>query len=309
MRPTSCHQVHTVRFGVAIPYYEQYADLETVLAIATRAEGLGFDIVWFADHVALPASDRPRMGNRWFEILTLMAHVAAHVRSAGIGTDVLVVPHRHPVLAAKMLTTLDIVSRGRLIVGIGGGYVKGEFETLDAPFDERGAYTDECIRVWKALWGGGNVSFEGRYFSFSDATAEPTPIQKPHPPIWVGNRGPRVLRRVVELGDGWHPIGLSLLELESSVARLRELWTQAGRAGAPTLSYSGLGGTIAEAPAPQEKRRPLTGAVEQVIGDIEAMKRLGFESVLFRFGVRDGTPQTVIEQMELCASAVLPSVR
>ena len=86
MRPTSRYQVHTVRFGVAVPYYEQYADLETVLAIATKAEGLGFDIVWFADHVALPASDRPRMGNRWFEILTLMSHVAAHVHSAGIGT-------------------------------------------------------------------------------------------------------------------------------------------------------------------------------------------------------------------------------
>ncbi len=295
--------------GVAVPYYEQYASLEAVVRFATRAEAVGFDVVWFADHVALPGRDRARMGNRWFEIVTLMAHVAAHVRRARLGTDVIVAPYRHPVLAAKMLATLDIVCQGRLIIGVGGGYVKEEFEALGVPFEARGAYTDECIRVWKAMWASGNASFQGRFFRFSDVTSEPKPIQQPHPPIWAGNRGPRVLRRVAELGDGWHPVGASFLDLEQGITQLRSLWTKAGRAGQPALSYSGLFGLVTRDASRDERRLPLTGGVGQVIDDLRRLKALGFASALFRIGVHEGTPQTMLDQLDLIAGAVLPKVR
>ncbi len=166
--------------------------------------------------------------------------------------------------------------------------------------------------MWKALWRGGNVSYQGKHFSFTDVLAEPTPVQKPHPPIWVGSAGPRVLRRVVELGDGWHPIGmpdLSFARLEASIARLDELRQRMGRRDRPVLSYSGLFGSITKDPLPQEGRQLLSGSVDQVADDLRRFKEMGFGSVLFRFGVQDGTPQTVLDQMELCADAVLPRVR
>ena len=163
-----------MKIGVAVPYYEQYAEYDTVLSVATQAEDLGFDVVWFADHVALPDYDVPRMGGRWFEVLTLMSNVAAHAKTIGLGTDVLVLPHRNPILSAKMLTTLDIVSGGRLIIGVGGGYVPEEIEALGVPYKDRGAFTDECIRVWKGLWGPGNANFQGRFLGFTGPTPAPS---------------------------------------------------------------------------------------------------------------------------------------
>jgi probable F420-dependent oxidoreductase len=295
--------------GIAVPYYEQYASYDFVVRFSKRADELGFDVIWYADHVALPAYDRPRMGGRWFEMLTLMAHASAHVRRAKIGTDVLVAPYRHPVLAAKALATLDIVSQGRLIIGVGGGYVKEEFEALGAPYAERGPYTDECIRVWKTLWAQGNAAFRGRWFKFSDVLAEPKPVQQPHPPIWIGNRGPRVLRRVAALGDGWHPVGAYFPELEAGIPKLHALWKQAGRAGQPTLSYSGLFGLVTREPSSDPKRLLLTGGIQQVIDDLERLKRMGFASALFRIGVKEARPQDMLAQLEIIASQVLPKVR
>lgn len=298
-----------MKIGVAVPYYEQYADYGTVLSIAAQAEELGFDVVWFADHVALPGYDVPRMGGRWFEVLTLMSNLAAHVKTIGLGTDVLVLPHRNPILSAKMLTTLDIVSAGRLIIGVGGGYVPEEIEALGTPYRERGAFTDECLRVWKELWGPGNANFQGRFLSFSDITADPKPVQQPHPPIWVGNRGPRVLRRVAELGDGWHPVGLTFEELEDGLSKLRALWRENGRSVEPALCFSGLYGSVGDDAAPEKRKGLLTGSVSQVIEDLERLKAMGCVSVIFRLGIQEGTPERVSQQMKLIAERILPKVR
>jgi probable F420-dependent oxidoreductase len=248
------------------------------------------------------------MGARWFETLTLMSSIAARVERVRLGTDVLVAPYRHPVLAAKMLATLDIVSGGRLIIGVGGGYVKEEFETLGAPYFLRGAYTDECIRAWKAMWGEGRASFEGRFFSFQDVTNEPKPVQRPHPPLWIGNAGPRVLRRVAELGDGWHPIGLPFDRLEAGIARLQAICDRIGRRQMPSLSYSGLFGLVTERRQDEGRRAPLMGEVGQVVDDLHRFKNLGFDSVLFRPGVKDGTTELTLEQLDLIAKKVLPKV-
>ncbi|MBI3744104.1 MAG: LLM class F420-dependent oxidoreductase [Chloroflexi bacterium] len=294
--------------GVAVPYYEQYAHYETVVAFSRRAEALGFDALWFADHVALPGYDVPRMGGRWFEMLTLMSNVAALVPRIRLGTDVLVAPYRHPVLAAKMLTTLDIVSGGRLIIGVGGGYVKEEFEALGAPYFLRGNYTDECIRVWKAMWGDGRAAFDGRFFSFEDIVNDPKPVQRPHPPIWIGNAGPRVLRRVAELGDGWHPVGLDFERIDEGIKRLHAFCDRLGRRQVPSLSYSGLFGLVTERAIEGDRRGPLQGELGQVIEDVQRFKELGFDSILFRIGVQDGTPDLMLKQLDLISKRILPKV-
>jgi probable F420-dependent oxidoreductase len=307
--PCRGRQRGIVRVGVAVPYYEQYASFEAAMSFALRAEELGFDILWFADHVALPGHDVPRMGGRWFEMITLMSHVSARAQRIGLGTDVLVAPYRHPILAARMLSTLDIVSGGRLIVGVGGGYVEEEFRALDLPFAERGSYTDECILVWKAMWTEQLASFQGRHFSFEDVTTEPHPVQSPHPPIWIGNASPPVLRRTARLGDGWHPCGLGFDALERCIETLERESERAGRSSPLTLSYSGLFGWITRDALPEGERLPLVGSVDQIHSDLHRFRGLGFDSVLFRFGTHDGTVDGVMEQLDLCAREILPAAR
>ena len=297
-----------MKIGVGVPTYDQYADPRLVVETAKRAEALGFDAIWCIDHVVIPGYDTKRIGSRHFELLTTLSHLCAHVHRVQIGTDVLVTPYRHPVVAAKMLATLDVLSGGRLIIGAGTGYIEEEFGALDVPYADRGRYTDECIRVWKAVWSGGNAAFQGKYFSFEDMAVDPQPVQQPHPPIWFGNRGARVFRRVLELGDGWHPVGLSFAQLEEDIGQMKRLAAAMRRDSLPTLSYSGLFGTITEEPQDEALRIPLSGDQEQVLADIRKLAALGFTSIVLRFGAFDGAPDLVQRQMELFARTVLPKL-
>jgi alkanesulfonate monooxygenase SsuD/methylene tetrahydromethanopterin reductase-like flavin-dependent oxidoreductase (luciferase family) len=209
-----------------------------------------------------------------------------------------------------MLATLDHVTGGKLIVGTGVGYIEKEFSELGAPFRERGAYTDECLRVWKALWAPGKASFQGRYFSFSETNFEPKPLQKPHPPLWVGSHAPPVLRRAVALADGWHPIYLGFPQYEAGVAMLKKLADESRRDRPLTLSYSGPYGWVKPEPDTSEKRLPLTGSPDQVLADIARFQSLGVTNLVFRPG---GAPalQTaqVCEQIEYIAKNVLSRVK
>ena len=311
-----------MQIGVSIPHYNQYADPESVRELAVLAESLGFDVIWFSEHLALPGYDVQRLGSVWPDALTTMAWVCAYVKRVMIGTDVIVGAVRHPVLSAKILATLDVISRGRLIVGVGSGDVKQEVEAFGVGFDERGSYTDECLKAWQELWSPGNGTFHGRHVRFDDLSCEPKPLQKPHPPIWVGDHAPAVLRRAVEIADGWHPFGLSLAALEQGIDELDRLCERAGRARRPTVSYSAAPGLVSrQADAavsvnrpsgghvhalPKTGRLPLSGTPSQVADDLQKMTALGVESALFRFGTMEGSPDSVREQMELIAEAVLP---
>jgi alkanesulfonate monooxygenase SsuD/methylene tetrahydromethanopterin reductase-like flavin-dependent oxidoreductase (luciferase family) len=226
-----------------------------------------------------------------------------------LGTDVLVVPYRHPIATGKALMTLDVVSDGRLVVGAGGGYLPHEFAAVGVPFAERGPYTDEAIAVWKAMWAQGPLRHQGRYVQVGDARAEPKPVQAGGPPVLVGNARPPVLRRAALVADGWHPIMQPLEALAAGVARVRALWHEAGRAGAPVFSYSGIFGHVTERPVDGADRPLLVGAPEQVIGDVAALAGLGFTSVVFRFGTADSSNAEVLDQVDLVAERVLPAVR
>jgi probable F420-dependent oxidoreductase len=140
---------------------------------------------------------------------------------ARLGASVFVLGHRHPVLMAKMLTTIDTLSNGRLICGVGVGWWKQEIEILGSPFDRRGRQADEMLRVFKELWTSDNPTVNGEFYRFSDVGFAPKPVQKPHPPIWVGGDSAGAFRRVVELGDGWHASGKTPAEMRDRIARLR----------------------------------------------------------------------------------------
>ncbi len=189
--------------------------------VAQAAEELGLYSVWVGDHLLFPAdvdytrsrypmtpSGRLAIDTQstMLEALTVLAALAGVTRQIKLGTSVLVLPYRHPVLTAKVLATLDALSTGRVIVGAGVGWLREEFDALgSASFEARGALTDEYLRIFKVLWAGGSPRFEGRWYHFEGFGFEPRPVQRPHPPIWIGGASDAALRRVARLGDGWHP--------------------------------------------------------------------------------------------------------
>jgi len=297
-----------LRLGITLPFGDHLSDYPSLLQMARTVEAAGFDTLWMADHLTGPS---PNGTHKWFDVITLLSNLCAHVPRLVVGTDILVVPHRHPVLTAKMLATLDHASGGKLIVGTGVGYIEKEFAELGVPFNERGAYTDECIQVWKAMWSPGRASFRGRYFQLEDTASEPKPLQQPHPPIWVGSAAPPVLRRTVALADGWHPIYLSLAQYEAGVATLKTLADKAGRTRPLTLSYSGPYAWVGAEPDKSEQRLPLSGNPEQVAADIERFIKLGVSNIVFRPGsmTQQRSVDEICAQIEFIARHVLPLLK
>jgi probable F420-dependent oxidoreductase len=182
-------------------------DVDTMIRIARTAEQAGLDSVWTGEHVVLPD---PRIApspsdpqTPFLDPIVALSHIAACTVSLRLGTGVIILPQRNPVVLAKELASLDVVSKGRLIFGLGAGYLEPEFRAIGAPFEQRGAVTDEAITVLKSLWTMEKPAHQGKFFSFADIDAQPRPLQKPYPPIVVGGMSRHAIRRAVRHGNGW----------------------------------------------------------------------------------------------------------
>jgi probable F420-dependent oxidoreductase len=244
-----------VKFGTALPQFGPKARdpgaAERIGAMARAADRLGYDVVWTAEHLVFPREIRtpyPYGGSfpydvddPIFDVATTLAWVAAQTTRVKLGSSVVVLPYHHPVALAKALATVDVLSGGRLLLGVAGGWLREEFELLGVPFEERGARTDEAIALLKHVWTSERIDFDGRFFSLRDATQAPKPLQKPHPPIWIGGDGTRALRRVGRLGDGWVAAPRSRAELAASIATIRREAERAGRDPAAIGVASGGG--------------------------------------------------------------------
>lgn len=218
---------------------------EQAQAVACRAEALGFDSVWVPEHVVFP----PRFGSRYpyaadgvppitpdspvLDPLMLLTHVAAATSRIRLGTNIYLVPLRHPLLAARAAVTLDILSGGRLTLGVGVGWLKEEFQALGVDFRTRGGRARECVRALRALWTEPEPRFHGRYFSFGPVKFEPKPVQKPCIPIVFGGETEAALARAAALGDGWYGVGHTPETARAQVQKLRALLERAGRARVP----------------------------------------------------------------------------
>ena len=206
-----------MEFGFYLPDNGPLATPDVIGAVAAHAEAAGFEILAVSDHVVMPKgidSTYPyEEDGQWpggmdcMETLTLMSFIAARTSRARILSSVLVLPYRAPILTAKMLATIDVLSGGRVIAGLGVGWMAEEFEALQSPpYRERGVVSDEYIDVFKSLWTSDAPAYNGTYCKFSDVVFEPKPVQKPHLPIWIGGESGPALRRTARVADAWYPI-------------------------------------------------------------------------------------------------------
>ena len=307
-----------IQFGVQVPHRGPMTDPECIRAIVSEAETLGYGVLIVSDHIVVPkdidskypyseGGDFPgQAGGECMEQLTLLAYVAAMSRKAKLLTSVMVVPHREPLLAAKSLATTDQLSGGRVIVGCGTGWLREEFEAIGAPhYTKRGEVTDDYIRIFKKVWTDDDAAHDSAYSSFSNITFKPKPIQTPHPPIWIGGESGRAHRRVVELGDGWYPIGAnpahpldSIERYKASRDRLRARAEQAGRDPSTiALGYNAPFHSQTEAEARDGGRLIMTGAAKDRAADISALKALGVTTVVVNVLAAD-LPSTLAAMRE-----------
>ena len=196
---------------------------EALAGLAQAAEIAGFDSIWAGEHHVLATSSTMiPPTSRYLNPVVALTYVAALTRTIRLGTGVLLLPQYQPLILAKELASLDVLSGGRLIVGIGVGWAEAEYEALGVPFHQRGAIADEYLAAMRAIWSEGTPAYHGRYVSFQDVVAYPHPLQQPTPPIVVGGRSPAALRRAVEQANGWYGYAMSLDETAALLAQLRE---------------------------------------------------------------------------------------
>jgi len=227
-----------MEFGVALPNFPFGAlpTKEHLLEVARTAEAEGYTSVWASDHL-LVGPDFPRYGTI-FECLSTLAWVAAKTERVRVGSSVLVLPMRHAVVAAKQAATIDNLTGGRLILGVGAGWNEGEFERLGAPFKSRGRVFDESLEVMRRLWTVETPSFSGEFYSFGDSLFFPKPAARRGPPLWIGGGSDKALRRAARLGDGWHADEVLPDDFRTKLETLRRYAGDAGRSVASSIRYT-----------------------------------------------------------------------
>jgi probable F420-dependent oxidoreductase len=303
-----------MQFGLSLPHFRQVASPGAIQRVAQRAEQLGYDGIWVSDHIVIPASAVDRFGGMFYEPLTVLGFAAACTSRIRLGTTVIILPYRNPVVTAKVLSTLDVLSGGRVTAGMAVGWTEDEFIALGVPFRERGAMSDEYIAAFKALWTQDVPTFQGRYVRFSDVAFEPKPVQKPHIPIWIGGNSKRAIRRAVALGDGWHPTRPLPEEVRSGAAYLREVCGQRGRdpnslviaVREPLKFYDGGEASV--------RRRPFFGSTQKIIDDIGQYRDAGVRyCMLDTFysapELEHETIDSMLGTIERFAADVMPKIR
>jgi probable F420-dependent oxidoreductase len=315
-----------MQIGFNLPISGPMAIPEAMARVAREGETIGFDYLTLTDHVALPDMRAPGYpysesgefyggapGYR-LEQLVATSWIAAKTDRIRLVLAVMVVPHRPAVLAAKMLASIDVLSGGRLVVGIGAGWLKAEFDAVvTPPFAERGAVTDEYLDAFRTLWTQERPRIDGRYVRMDGLVFDPKPVQKPHPPIWVGGESGPSMRRAARIGDAWYPIGSNnahlldtLPRLEAGIARLRRLVTEAGRDPARIgVVYRVKRHAQPMPPASDGNRRVFSGSIADVLADVRALKALGVMGLDFDFEM-DDADQAIREMRKFREEVMIP---
>ena len=315
-------------FGFSLPARGPLANRHCLQAMAERGEALGFTHLAVPDHIVVPLdieSKYPYSSTGAFpgqesgdclEQLAVMAFLAGITSRAMLLTSVMVVPHRGAVLSAKSFATIDQLSNGRVIAGCGVGWLEEEFVAIGAPpFPARGRVTDEYLEAFKILWTAREPRYAGEFVAFDNVSFLPQPVQKPHPPIWIGGESGPALRRTAKYGDAWFPIGANprhplntTARLEKATTRLRQLTEEAGREPRDvTLTYwANWPHDTGEVKLESGERHLFTGTSAQIVEDVQALQAMGFEHLLFNF--QRGELDRSLDSMQAFVDDVLTQI-
>jgi probable F420-dependent oxidoreductase len=286
-----------MKVGISLIVRGSDATQPNLTTMAKQAESWGFDSVWASDHLILPplaTSQYPGSATgqfpdtwlqRYFEPMAILNYVAGCTSRVRLGTSVLILPMRNPIEVAKEVAGADVLSQGRIMLGVGVGWFKEEFDVLKAPFQERGRRTDEYLQICKTLWTQEPATFQGRFYQFKDAHFGPKPVQRPHPPILIAGHSPAALRRVACLGDGWHPFALTPEAFKAVVPQFQAAVREAGRRPEDIEVSLKIRLRFGAGPDPQP---PLHGSPEQVIATVKQYQALGVQHLVLDF-----VPETV----------------
>ncbi len=278
-----------MRLGFALPQIRSWAGPAALARVATDAEGMGYDSVWVLERTLVPTSPRvPYAGGRplpdalriVLDPLECLSYVAALTSRVSLGTSVLNLPWYSPVLLARRLTTLDVLSNGRLTLSLGIGWAPEEYEAAGVPFEDRGKRFEETLRAIKTIWTENPVEFEGEYFTIPRSYIGPKPVQKPHPPIYIAGFTPAAFERVARLGDGWNPANLPPAATAERLAEIRAIAAQNGRDPADVGLLVRANTQVHESPLGTD-RPTFAGTPEQIASDVVAFQEIGASELLF----------------------------
>src|SRR5215510_710042 len=308
-------------FGLGVGIYGRLATRDHILELAALAEASGLESLWVADHVIFPVtltSAYPYSATGTFpldmtqepllEPLATMGVLVGATQRVRIGTAVLVMPYRHPVLLARMLVTLDVLSGGRMMLGAGVGWLAEEFAALGArPFAARGRVTDECIEIVKRLCQGGEVTFQGEHYQLDPIVSRPGSVQRPHPPILIGGTSNVALQRVARLGDGWVSTGLRPERLRARLSTLDKVCQAHGRRLADLSLNHKLFISVGEARTGADGSRDAgTGSQADILDDLRRLVELGYSRVIVRYRGNDAEEQR--RQLRIFIDNIIPKI-
>ena len=309
-----------MKFGLVVPSSGPNASRDILLTMAKLAQRLKFDSLWISDHVFIPYRYEPlypytpsgrfvaESTDNALEPLISLAYMAVLVDVPILGISVLVMPYRNPILTAKMLVTLDVLSQGKVILGAGVGWLREEFETLGASYEDRAGVTDEYIEIFKRLCTEERLSFQGKHYQFSNVSFYPRPVQRPHPSVWIGGYSMPAMRRAARLGDGWHPSNIHPDTLAEKLPVFRRLCEQAGRDPeniqlSTRINNMGFGSPGGDGDA---RPAPLSGSPQDMIDTIHRYEETGVSHIAL--GIRGPDLQGLVQNVERFASEVMRKI-
>ena len=309
-----------MNIGLSIP---RLPDAPGIRRFVQRAEELGFESVLAGDHLLLPTGgtnqypytadgsfSRPA-DEPFLETMTLLGYMAACTDTIKLGSTVIILPYRNPLVQAKMFASLDVLTGGRMICGVGVGWLEQEFDTLGVPYAERGPMSDEFLEIFRVLWTQANPEFHGKYYDIEGIQFYPKPVQQPYIPIWVGGHSRPALRRVARYGDCWHTTRQTPDFVAQNLPYLRAQTERAGRDPAAISISLKRSLHFTDLDATQEASVLTGGAViattQEVIDDVHYCRELGIDQLTYDFRV-EGL-EAGIRVMEHLAAEVLPVAR
>jgi probable F420-dependent oxidoreductase len=309
-----------MELGVFLPISGSATGPDTLTEAAQTAEAQGFDAVWTADRVVTPwkiETTYPYSESQQFIVppekpfldsLTCLAFLAGVTKSIRLGVSVLVLPYRHPLYWTRVAASIERLSKARLIMGVGVGWMEEEFAALGAPFRERGRMTDEQLEALTMLWRDEHISYAGKYYQFADVAFYPKPIQQPRIPVWVGGEGAAAQRRTAQYGDAWFPyfVRTTPTELRTGVERVREQAATFGRDPDAIQLTCCRPIEVTSAPVAQDAE-VLRGSPEQLIEELQGYRDAGVTHLALQFMVPRWPDR--VEQIARFASEVLPYVK